>query len=185
MEIKVDTKKAEEKLQKLQNLGQGAFQILRVWLTESVRELKKRARDMKKVYWRKTGKLAQSAGGKTLVEGKQIRTIIGSGVFAPATPYARIQDEGGKVKPKRAKNLTVPFEGVKGWAREYQNTFVRKNIIFQKTGKKSIRPLFSLKKEVDIPASKWFSATMEKKKQELFSKLGPEALLRANGISNE
>ena len=109
MEIKVDTKKAEEKLQKLQNLGQGAFQILRVWQTESERELKKRARDMKKVYWRKTGKLAQSVGGKTLVEGKQIRTIIGSGVFAPATPYARIQDEGGKVKPKRAKYLTVPY----------------------------------------------------------------------------
>ncbi len=185
MEIKVDTKKAEEKLQKLQNLGQGAFQILRVWQTESERELKKRARDMKKVYWRKTGKLAQSVGGKTLVEGKQIRTIIGSGVFAPATPYARIQDEGGKVKPKRAKYLTVPFEGVKGWAREYQNTFVRKNIIFQKTGKKSIRPLFSLKKEVDIPASKWFSATMERKKKELFSKLGPEVLLRENGIKNE
>ena len=185
MEIKVDTKKAEEKLQKLQNLGQGAFQILRVWLTESVRELKKRARDMKKVYWRKTGKLAQSVGGKTILEKGLIRTIIGSGVFAPATPYARIQDEGGKIRPKRSKSLTIPFEGVKGWAREYKNTFVMDGIIFQKTGKKSIRPLFSLKKKVDIPASNWFTATMERKKKELFSKLGPEVLLRENGIKNE
>jgi len=168
MEIKVDTKKAEEKLNKLQDLGSGAFRILRAWQVESERDLKIRARDMKKVYWRKTGKLAQSVGGKTTQEGKQIRTIIGSGVFAPATPYAKLQDEGGKIKAKRRKYLTIPFEGVKGWAREYQNTFVRKNVIFQKTGPKSIRPLFSLKKEVDIPASNWFSATMERRNRSYF-----------------
>jgi phage gpG-like protein len=85
-----------------------------------------------------------SAGGRSL-RGDAVR-------------YAGIHDKGGTIRPKTKKFLTIPFPGGPADTRtpkraaDFKNTFIAKGIIFQKIGKKEIRPLFILKKQVKIPA---------------------------------
>lgn len=72
--------------------------------------------------------------------------------------YAAIHQYGGVIKPKKKKFLTIPFPGgpadkrVPLRAADFSDTFVAKGIIFQKRGKGKIKPLFILKKSVEIPA---------------------------------
>ncbi len=91
--------------------------------------------------------------------GGEVRGVIGSPLV-----YARAQEFGATITPKRARWLTVPLpaamdsRGVMKLpkARDYPRTFVAKSrrgnlIIFQKRGGKKIVPLFVLKKRVKIP----------------------------------
>ncbi|MCK5611654.1 hypothetical protein KAR91_57820 [Candidatus Pacearchaeota archaeon] len=106
-------------------------------------------------------------------------------------PYARLQDEGGDIKPKNSKYLAIPlpkelsekyvFHGGVQKKRprsfEHKPTFVAKSkagnlimfLIAKGKGKKprgkkrldKIVPLFVFKKEVTIPASNWFSDAVD------------------------
>jgi len=84
------------------------------------------------------------------------------------TSYAAIHEFGGTIRPKRGRYLAIPFRsgktpaGVWKSPRLFENTFVRKNIIFQKRGKDKIVPLFVLKKSVKIPARPFINPTAEK-----------------------
>lgn len=96
-------------------------------------------------------------------EGENYKVVLESG-----TPYARIQDLGGKVKAKPGRALAIPLDAVKTRAGlvkkpplEWKNTFIQKGLIFQKKGEKII-PLFVLRKQVEIPPSKWFRNSVEK-----------------------
>lgn len=123
---------------------------------------------------RRTGILAASQ--KVVVVGNTLETIdgmytIGGGLVA----YARIHEEGGIVRPVRAKFLAIPLPAAKTAAgvgrvvspRDFKDTFVRKGIIWQRIatvkGKRppkgastnladraTIVPLFVLKKQVRI-----------------------------------
>ena len=67
--------------------------------------------------------------------------------------YATLHQYGGTIRPITAKYLTIPLpDAIPGSrARDYENTFIAKGIIFQKRGD-DIVPLFLLKKSVKIPA---------------------------------
>lgn len=65
--------------------------------------------------------------------------------------YWRIHELGGIIVPKVAQALTIPFPGVKGRARDYENTFIAKGMIFKKEDEERITPLFVLRKSVVMP----------------------------------
>lgn len=77
--------------------------------------------------------------------------------------YSRIREFGGDIRPVRKSYLTIPFPGIKGFAREYQDTFFHKSaggtlILMQDTGD-GVRPLFTLKKRVHHPKQAWLRPT--------------------------
>ena len=85
-----------------------------------------------------------------------------SGHVGPNVRYDSIHETGGTIRPVRAKFLTIPFPGVKGRARDYQNTFIAKSVIFQKLAGGGIKPLFSLKKSVRIPKRPYMAPALKK-----------------------
>ena len=121
---------------------------------------------------RRTGKLAQSIQSKVMTNGLSVET--GSGVKSGSPlPYSDIHEKGGTIKPKNAKYLTIPTSfamtragAAKFTAKDLFNTnpgkvFIAKDMIFLKTGKQSIKPMFILKKEVNIPARRYLSTTAD------------------------
>ena len=188
MRIKADFSEAKKDIAALSKLDSDFQKRMEEWKNESVRQLKFRARGMRKSYWRKSGHLALSTNGRVLRTPTGLRIILGSGVFAPEVPYALLQEDGGTITPKKRDWLAIPFRGVKGFPREYRDTFFafskNKNLIlFQKLGKHGKRPLFALKKEVNIPASKWFSSVMDKQKEKLAALLSENNILARLGVT--
>ncbi len=114
-----------------------------------------------------TGRLRQSIGSKVEWNKNEVKGTIGSGVrTGNRVVYADILEKGGVIKPKRAKFLTIPIgenktktEKIAYRARDFENTFIRKGIIFQNLGKGNIRPLFLLKSAVTIPDFEYMGQT--------------------------
>jgi len=81
------------------------------------------------------------------VSGKII--YVGSNVI-----YAKIHHEGGVITPKNAKYLAIPINPIaKGKSpRDFEDTFIKKGVIFRNMGKGKIVALYVLKKKVTIPA---------------------------------
>lgn len=131
----------------------------------------------------RSGHLRRSVTGRTF-RGKLIQAIIGSGIFGRrAVKYARIHEKGGKIRAKRAKMLTIPLPGVKGRAANYPDAFIIKSkkgniLIVERRGKKGLRPLFALKKEVSMPARYWLSRSIDEMKPELFRSMKPAEILK-------
>lgn len=97
--------------------------------------------------------------------------VIRPGDRGKVLRYAATHEYGATITPKRAKSLTIPLDAAKtrsgvtrGRARDYPNTFIRGDIIYQKTdaivqaeatGKKTRskpRALFLLRRSVTIKA---------------------------------
>jgi phage gpG-like protein len=128
----------------------------------------------------------------TIEPGKKLSVDIGTGILVgkEEVKYAAIHEYGGPIKPKKGKYLTIPFPGVDLPARSYFNTMVIKSkagnlIIIQKgfsfQGKKAAgwKPLFLLKKEVQMPARHWLSRSMEEEGVLLQRILNPPEFLQA------
>ena len=112
--------------------------------------------------------------------------------------YARVQELGGVIRPKRSANLAIPIgeartrNGVARFtARDlignpgafgYTGTFVRNRIIFGKKGQR-IYPLFVLKPQVEIKAVGYLSGSVAEKRGEMVDLLTAElkAEISANG----
>lgn len=92
-----------------------------------------------------SGKLYQSLGTINEIRRDTFR-------WGTNLKYAAIHHYGGTVRPKGHPYLTLPFPGVTGKARDYNNTFFAKGVLFQKTGNRMYKPLFLLKREVTIPS---------------------------------
>lgn len=72
-------------------------------------------------------------------------------------PYARIQHEGGTIKPKNAKYLAIPLtpQAKLHNPKDYPGeTFIAKGVIFLKN-EGAIQPLYVLKKQVVIPERRY------------------------------
>jgi phage gpG-like protein len=132
----------------------------------------------------RTGQLWRNIAFK-LVESSEgtVGVAIGTGPDVGTNPvkYASIHEHGGTITAKRTKYLTIPFPGVKGVARNFDNTFVitsktGKKIMFQRMGKK-IRPLFTLRKEVKIPARHWLSQTINGQRMDLDRRMDPVTII--------
>lgn len=155
------------------------------WGTIVTRLAKESARDMKKSGpGRKTGALAR--GVSFIVRGTEdagFELLVGTGLeLKSQVVYARIQDEGGTITAKRTKYLTIPFPGVKGWARNYADSFVIKskagNLIIARDAGHGIQPLFLLKKEVKLPATHWFTKVIQVKTPLLQAMMRPEDIYK-------
>ncbi len=132
------------------------------------------------------GHLADSITHKVLkVGGLAVTGVVGTNLV-----YAAIQEFGGTVKAKNVKYLTIPWDGVTGWAKDYQNTFVHRTqtgnlIIFQRESKDKIRPLFTLKDKVEIPARPYLNPALkanEKRIMELINEALNRSLAHVAGI---
>lgn len=81
--------------------------------------------------------------------------------------YARVQDYGGRLRPKTSKYLTIPLPGTRGRIRNYPNGFFVKskkgNLLFvEKQGKKGIKPRFVLKQSVHIKGKPYLSKAFKR-----------------------
>jgi hypothetical protein len=180
MEIRFDMAGAIRKTAALRLVPRAALKQLQKWGAKTVEVLKREAADMKSTPGRKTGQLARAVGMK--MDGAERTLTIGTNVARQTdVKYAAIQDTGGPIKAKNKKYLTIPFPGVKGRAADYQGagSFILKSksgnlLIVAPTYRKTrvagggyrgsgykatggLKALFLLKKEVYIPATRWFS----------------------------
>ena len=127
--------------------------------------------------------LRRSITGRTFRD-ELIYAIIGSGIFGrKAVKYARKLEKGGIIKPKKAKMLTIPLPGIKGKASNFPNAFIIKSkkgniLLVEKKGKKGLRPLFVLKKQVKIPAFHWLRDSIKDMKPDLLRSLKPAEILK-------
>jgi len=189
MIFKSDFSGAKRKTQSMKNLDKANRYQMEKWNSETVKVLKESAKAMKKS-GRKTGQLARNVGGETKSNSQGlVQTKVGTGVGGTGTvPYADIQDQGkyskaksGVIKARSKKYLTIPWPGVKGTAANFPNSFIIKSkkgnlIICESRGKSGLRPLFTLKPQVTIPATNWFSGPLEKRLAVLKEMLGPSAV---------
>jgi phage gpG-like protein len=98
----------------------------------------------------KSGKLLRSIDAK-VIDAKTILVTAGG----PGVPYARIHHEGGIIRPRNSQYLTIPLcaKAAAGRARDFENTFIAKGVIFQSNGEgKKPTALYLLRKQVTIPA---------------------------------
>lgn len=68
--------------------------------------------------------------------------------------YARIHHEGGIIKPVRAQYLAIPIAKIAKTMspRDFTDTFIQKGVIYRTKEDGTIEALYSLKKQVRIPA---------------------------------
>jgi hypothetical protein len=189
MKFTSDFSGAKRKTQAMKNIDKANRYQMEKWNSETVKELKKSAKAMKKSA-NKTGQLARNVGGETKSNGQGLtQTAVGTGVGGTGTvPYADIQDQGkysktksGVIKARNKKFLTIPLGGTKGTAANFPNSFIMKTskgnlLICEKKGEHGLRALFLLRRQVAIPASNWFSGPLEKRLEVLEMMVSPEAV---------
>lgn len=169
------------KRRKKQDLSKAFHYQLQQWTGRTVKRIIRNISG--RILKTRTGQLRRSITGRTF-PGKIVKAIIGSGIFgARAVKYARIHEKGGKIKPRRAKMLTIPLPGIKGVAANYPDAFIIKSkagniLLVEKKGKAGLRPLFVLKKEVTIPARHWLSQSIAEMKPELLRSLRPKEIVQ-------
>lgn len=113
-----------------------------------------------------TGLLAKAIGQRVVVKGNKV--IASLTVDLKKAPYGRIHYLGGVIKPKKVKYLTIPFPGVKGFARDYDKTFVIKskkkksNLIMGTIENGKFKALFTLTKRVKIPKRDYLTPALKR-----------------------
>jgi hypothetical protein len=170
MQIKFDdaaAKRIEEKVAKLGKVGQGKlFSAFSSGLLHIENEVKNNlTRGILNV---RTGKLRQSIGGRVITkDGITTGYVSSGGHTGRPVIYANILEKGGTIKPKNKQWLTIPLEGSSALtpsgaqrftARDIMDrSFIKGGVIYLKKGKRTIEPVFVLKKSVKIPAFKYLS----------------------------
>ena len=177
------TPEGQKKMKRLKNMDKGIRLQMEQWGSKTVRRLKEHTLGGG-ILNVGTAHLKRNVAFKVHSLGHITKTEVGTGVgTAKEVKYARIQEKGGVIKPKRAKMLTIPFRGVKGKASNYPGAFIVKKksgkmFIAKKKGR-GLQPLFTLKKQVRIPARRWLSRTINEMKPYLYQLLRPKDILNA------
>jgi hypothetical protein len=174
--IDIDMTAAMKKTAALLKLGQASRKQATLWSAETVKMLKRQASSMRKSLQypggKKTGMLARNIGMVVVPSGEQGWHItLGTGVARTQTvPYAKIQDEGGVTHPRVTKRM----RRWAWWAFGASGADVYRGIAL--TSKRKLT--------VKIPASKWFTNTLNYREQFLKQYMSPEAVLKtAQGMA--
>jgi hypothetical protein len=159
------------------------------WSSQTVRYIKQRIRGGGGFFKRAPKEISQRLGYKVnrISTSSAALITIGTGthVGREEVVYAKIQETGGWIFPKKARALTIPFPGVKGSASMYRGqSFILKShkkgdgIIAMKSGKsgRGIKPLFLLRKNVKLPPTFWFSKSIGERLPFLQETLSEEAV---------
>lgn len=184
MKMTVDTSKARKRLKRYKKLDKAILFNMQDWTNKTVKKTKINVmRVMFKKRKGRTGELARSIAGRAYLKGALVISIIGSGVFRrKPVKYARIQEKGGKVRAKN-KMLTIPLPGVQGRAANFPDAFIIKSkkgnvLLVERKGKKGLKPLFVLKREIDIPARHWLETSIDQMKLQLYQTMKAEEILK-------
>jgi hypothetical protein len=128
----------------------------------------------------RTGTLRRSIFHRSYEEGQtHVVTVVGADTSM--AKYARVQELGGTITPKRSRFLTIPIgeartaKGVTRFtARQvienpgsfgYAGTFVRNQVIFGKRSDGSADPLFALRPSVTLKAVGYLAGTAEERRE--------------------
>ncbi len=131
-----------------------------------------------------TGRLRNSIESRTEGIGEGIQSIIGSGArTGKRLPYANIHEDGGIIKPKKGKYLTIPIETnrrqdglAKNSAREIIDRFdtflipSRKGKVLmakEKGSQERPKPMFAFVDEVTIKRTNYLSKTLKQNTREV------------------
>lgn len=180
MRFKIDTKEAQKRLKKYGKMEIPIYYQLQKWTGKTIKKIIRNISGP--ILNTRSGQLRRSITGKAF-KGKIAKSIVGSGILGRRpVKYAKIHEHGGKITPKKAQFLTIPLGGVKGKASNFPGAFVIKSkqgnlLLVQKTGR-GIKPLFLLRKEVNIPARHWLSDSIDQMKPELYKSLKPIEILK-------
>ena len=126
----------------------------------------------------RSGRLRNSIGFLITASKTELTAEIGSGVRQrEPVKYAAILEQGGTIIPKNKQFLTVPlgYKGnpvmtptgtvkagmTAGELHAKKKTFIIVKTIFLKTGKRAIKPIYSLVRSVNIPAFKYMEKTAQ------------------------
>jgi len=175
----VDKERAEKKTRALKGLGLAARYQLENWGSGTRKTIIRNiSGDILKSG---SGKLRRSIKHK--VKGTKEKSYLEIGSWGVI--YARILERGGTIRPKRVQWLTIPLPGVKGRARNFRNTFFLKskkgNLLLMQREINKIKPLFVLKKRVDIPAFQWLETSIDERRLALRKMMSKSELLRIAG----
>ena len=169
-----------------QRIPQAVRWILQDWSARTVKNVKEGLAG--KYLNRKTGHLANSVGRAIKRDGEHTTLTIGTNVTGRTrdVPYARIQDEGGTIVPRRARALTIPVAGTKGVAANFPNMFLLKRpgkppLLVEKTAKGALKLRFVLVSQVTLKATGWWSIPWAEAQAELKGLYLPENVLRVAG----
>lgn len=181
MKFQIDVTKYRKRRKK-ENMSKAIHFQLQRWTGKTVKQIIRNLSGP--ILKTRSAQLRRSITGKTFRD-KLIYAIIGSGIFGrKGVKYARILEKGGTIKAgKTAKMLTIPLPGIKGKAANFPNAFIIKSkkgniLLVEKKGKKGLRPLFVLKKQVKIPAFHWLRDSIKDMKPELARSLKPAEILK-------
>lgn len=170
------------------------------WAGETVRFIKQSIRGGAgsfSPFKRAAKELDQNLGFVIKTRGASAAEIVlGTGAFVglKEVVYAKIQEEGGTILGKPW--LTVPFAGVRGRITDYPGGFFftskKGNLIYAapvkraksavsaiygKTGQvNEIRPLYVLKKQVKLPARRWFTRPIKARLPALSLAMAPDTV---------
>lgn len=187
VKLEVDLTGQQEKSRIMRNVPRAFFKNAESWAGSTVRYIKQSYKGGR-VFKRPPKELDQRLGMKVTKTGSSSAEIlVGTGNFIgrDEVVYARIQEEGGWIFPKKAKALTIPFPGVKGVAANYRpNSFIIKKqnganvgMIAMLTGKRGkLKPLFLLRRSVKLPPRFWFSRPIAEQTPELQQMMSSEGV---------
>jgi len=174
MRFSVDTTGAGQKIRGLKSLPRAEARQLTAWMTETLAAIVRAG-----ILHTRSGQLMRNVDF-LVRQGPSVSAVIGTGVNkAKSVVYARIHEEGGEIKPVRARALTIPLGDTKGVAANYDlfllKTKAGKVLLCENTGK-GIIPRFLLVKRVTMPARHWLSGPINQMRPELDRMLSPDEL---------
>jgi hypothetical protein len=183
--VKLDTRGQQEKSAIMRRIPRAFRFNATEWASLTIRYIKQSYKGGR-VFKRAPKELDQRLGFVVKARGEDHADIVlgtGAEIGREEVVYAKIQEEGGWIFPKKAKALAIPFPGVKGSPSMYRpDSFIFKSkagnaIIATKVGKRGrLKPLFLLQENVKLPPRHWFTRPIGERMPELTQAMSAEGV---------
>jgi hypothetical protein len=156
--------------------------ILQGWAGDTVKHVKEGLAG--RYLNRRSGHLANAVGKRLDRSGEVTTAYLGTNVAGKVkdVPYAKIQDEGGTIVPRRARALAVPIPPTKGLPRNFPNlTMIRRvgkpPLLVEITPKGAWKIRFVLLQSVTLKPSRWWSNPWDEMKAVLRRRMDDDQVL--------